>query len=391
MICLKHMILWYGTLLLALSAGLGVCRAEDPVRFDPAPRAGVLLLNNGETIQGRITRAGDYFIVVVTNGEIRIKAASVEFVCDDLKEGYSRKRSAIRLDTAQEHLQLGQWCLHHGLIDEARRELAEAESKQPAHPLIAVLRRRLEVDRRPPQRAKPPASPAKAVSAEELDRLVRTMPPGSVETFAQSIQPILVNHCTTSGCHNPQSDSGFRLRKVPASRPPGRRLTQRNLHATLEWVDREHPEASPLLTAPLRAHGTTKGPIFSPKELAQYQQVGRWVFGLAQGAAKKHPSQVEPQSGHLSQAIAPKTVVDKGPFAAPRAVQAAAQQPVADSTKGTDATPNVPGQRPSGESRQGRYELPRRSPPMRGNPEPGFKPVDPFDPAIFNRRYHSSE
>ena len=39
--------------------------------------------------------------------------------------------------------------------------------------------------------------------------MLRGMPHGAVETFTQSVQPVLLNHCATSGCHGPQSEIGL--------------------------------------------------------------------------------------------------------------------------------------------------------------------------------------
>ena len=35
--------------------------------------------------------------------------------------------------------------------------------------------------------------------------------------FARRIQPLLVNNCTAAGCHGRDSETGFRLSKVPTT------------------------------------------------------------------------------------------------------------------------------------------------------------------------------
>ena len=315
----------------------------------------------------------------------------MEFTCDTLREGYRRKLSYIRLGTAQEYLRLGEWCQRHGLIDEAEQELAKAAAIEPDHPLIPVLRRRLEIARHPPQPQPAPAAASKrAISAEELDRLVRTMPPGTVETFTQSIQPLLVNHCTGAGCHGPQSTTDFRLLKTPSSRPAARRLTQRNLYATLQLVDRAKPEASPLLTAPIQPHGTAKAAIFSQNQAEQYRRIAGWVFRFAQGPKTSLPARVDPPNQHGSSASPAIAASVGAPTPASRVLQAAALEPGPCPFDGPETGPVDDDQRRLSDPERDRYEAPHRSQPKRGDPSPGFEPADPFDPEIFNRRHHAA-
>ncbi len=210
---------------------------------------GLLVLRNGEVIQGRITRDDDVYVVDVPDGQIRIKEKDVEVVCRDLEDGYRRKRAAIQVGNVHHHLELAQWCLHHNLLGPAAVELADATAADPRNPMIAVLQRRLSM-------ALEPATPATHKSAaagpsnDELDRMVRGLPQKAVETFTQSVQPVLLNECTGSGCHGSQWEGGMKLSRVAAGRPATRRITQRNLYSVLKYVDRDNPSASRLLTPP---------------------------------------------------------------------------------------------------------------------------------------------
>ena len=62
--------LWIALVVLRLATA----QAEEPVL---GPRQGVLLLRNGELIEGKITEAGDRYDVAVEDGEIRIKRSEV--------------------------------------------------------------------------------------------------------------------------------------------------------------------------------------------------------------------------------------------------------------------------------------------------------------------------
>jgi hypothetical protein len=125
--------------------------------------------------------------------------------------------------------------------------------------------------------------------------MVHAMPPKTIETFAQMIQPMLVAHCGSAACHGPGSPSKLQLFRPPAGSLPSRRLTQRNLYSVLEWVDRDDPAKSPLLNVPTRPHGTTRAPIFGNNQTAIYGQLFDWCCRVsrAQGPVV-HASHEEP-------------------------------------------------------------------------------------------------
>lgn len=254
---------------------------------DPDPRPGVLLLRNGEVLEGKIVRVGDFYYVAVPHGQVRIRATDVETVCRTLQEGYRFKRQNIQLPSAQQHLELGQWCIRHGLVAEAEQELVEAVRLQPDHPLVPLLQRRIQMAQHP---AEPSAcsEPEASLPAEsyELEYWVQTLPPVVVEEFTQSVQPILLNNCTKAGCHGPKDQGRFSLLKPPSGRLPTRRLTQRNLASTFRWINAQEPLRSPLLAAPLAPHGSVKIPIFGNPHCEAYQRLVRWVLLAAQAASQ---------------------------------------------------------------------------------------------------------
>jgi len=329
--------------------------AAEPSHLRPVPS--VLLLQNGQAIEGNISRAGDTYFVGLPGGEIRVHVASVELWCRNLEEGYQRKRAVVQLGNVHDHLDLAQWCIHHGLQAQAWSELSAAAAADPAHPMIGLLKRRLEAAVRPAedssQSAKPGAGPPAdpPVSLDDLDRLIRGMPDGSVEAFTQSVQPLLINNCTAAGCHGPDSSSEFRLLRFPPGQTPSRRLTQRNLHATLQWIDREEPSASRLLSAATRPHGTAAAAVFNHHQVTQYQQLARWIEQLAERPKPAIPTTIDLRTG-------------------PPARPHEENETVVDSLGVEPATP-APDLEP-------------------GPPTLQFAPIDPFDPEIFNRLPRSS-
>ncbi len=226
------------------------------------PQQGLLLLRNGQLLEGKITPTGDRFYVELASGKVWVKSVDVEVHCRTLDEGYWLKRSAMPLGVVQSHLDLAQWCIQHMLLGHAADELRDALRIDPQHPRIELLERRLKLAQQKAPATVVEAAPQSAPSADDLDRLVRGMPAGAVEIFTTSIQPLLVNNCTSAGCHGPAAEKEPRFVRVAPGRTT-KRLTQRNLHTALTLVNREKPLESPLLTVPARPTDCPRPPCSS--------------------------------------------------------------------------------------------------------------------------------
>ena len=356
----SHLFALLAVLLIALPARAG----GDDILTDG--RDGVLLLRNGEVIRGRIASAGDDYDVGLPDGEIRIRAVDVEFVGRDIEQCYEQQRSAIESGKPEEHLSLAEWCLRHRLLKQAAHEIGDAVALEPAHPKIALLERRLKLLAEETQSEKAPrGKPTERVQVEQLDRMVRGMPPGSMEVFTQTVQPLLVNHCSSAGCHGPQSGTSFRLMRVAAGRGGSRRTTQRNLHATLALVNREAPGTSALLTVPVRAHGPGKVPVFTDRQASQYRQIVLWVNNVANYSGPQAPAKLSEPAAPLLQTVAASKVP---PIAARDFAESAAAAHAA-----------VPGAAASV------VRQPQRKEPQRGAAADEYVPRDDFDPELFNR------
>lgn len=361
-----------------IALGPLVVQAVDAPPGSPSNK-GMLLLRNGEVLEGHITTADGVCVVDLPNGQIRVREKDVEMVCRDLEDGYRRKRAAIQIGNVHHHLELAQWCLHHNLLGPASNELADATVADPKNPMIAVLQRRLKMALEPQSQTPTRSLIAAGPSNDDLDRMVRGLPQRAVETFTQSVQPVLLNACTTSGCHGPQFDGGMRLSRIPSGRPTSRRITQRNLYAALKYVDRDNPAASRLLSAASHPHGTVEHAIFDERQASQYRRLAEWVGQIADQAMSDVPATVTPAIGDFAEP-------------APRVLPPAARggQPISGKTPSPQGV--TAGGEPSASSPN-----PLRTP--RGNAEPAAKsrvqgnsparnsPSDPFDPEVFNRKH----
>lgn len=287
-------------------SNLGFGCAEESSSFQPEEQQ-MLVLRNGEVLQGRVTRQDDFYILELPNGYVRLKQSEVELICKNLEEGYQKKRAATQVGNVHHHLQLAQWCMRQRLWGQAAAELADAAKADPHNPLIAALRQRLEMAMSPPPlEEKHPI--VTGPSNEELDRMIRTLPPRAVEKFTQYIQPILLNQCTSSGCHGPLEKQGLRLMRVGANKSPGRRATQRNLYNVLQYVNCNNPLASPLLTIPVAPHGNAQHAIFGQQQAEQYRRLREWVLqvsGRTPPAPADLPSESAPENREIAQAAAP--------------------------------------------------------------------------------------
>lgn len=260
-------------LCLGLSAFL---RAAEPIAL--APEEGILILQNGEVIAGKITQSGNRYYVALPNGELRLRAEDVALRCKDLAEGYAKKRAALNGTRVDEHLELAQWCLSQGLLDETETEIRYAATIDRGHPRLRLLARKLELARTKPEvRAPIATTPPPASDAEALEALTKSVPAPIMQRFATTVQPLLTNSCATAGCHGVSGKSTFTLTKIRGQGDRARRQTLRNLMAVLEQIDRQRPQESPLLTKPIEPHGGGKAAIFTAKNSRQYYELYEWV------------------------------------------------------------------------------------------------------------------
>jgi hypothetical protein len=308
-----------------------------------------------------------------------------------------------------------------------------------------MFQRRLQFALTPPKNeataatTSPSHSPTdQGKESEELDKMVRQLPPGTVEVFTQSIQPLLVNNCSSASCHGSQSRSAFQLQRSAKGEPPTRRQTQKNLQAALKCIDRANPVASRLLTVPIEPHGTAHDAVFDQTRLQQYKLLVDWVCRVGsvppadaptaapeaaaspatapatkpaqqtavETRAPRIPAQVNaitaaPQAGPVPQAnSAPKPLPpDAGqgrPLAAeassePKVTPATYLESVADRAEAAQTVaPACPFDQPA-PPKDPDSVLPIRPKVQRGAKIEQFVPADPFDPAIFNRRYFGEE
>jgi hypothetical protein len=205
-----------------------------------------------------------------------------------------------------------------------------------------------------------------------------------VETFTNRIHPLLQNHCGNAGCHGSQTTSQFRMVRAPANKAASSRITQRNLFAALQMINRENPTGSVLLSQPIKPHGTAQQAIFKTHDIAQYNELVQWVMAVAGppvpgtpttvGAnapallqpsphAKPLPSPTNPGQAEVGSAANAHAAGHASLASFPRFERAA--DPATTAAGEQDISPSSSSKRPATLAR----------------------PNDPFHPELFNRRF----
>ena len=321
----------------------------------------VILLKNRQVLRGEIALYGDRYLITQPHSEIRLQRDQVEHICHDLQEAYRYLQHQIRFGEASDHLQLAQWCVDENLFREAQSQLEEGMFKRPDHPRIDLIRRQLEIaNARGTTDSTGGAPNATQSDAEELEALFDQMPSQVVETFTRVIQPLLLNSCSARGCHGLGGDNQFLLHRSTRGRQPSQRVTLRNLQSVLRWIDQENVHKSPLLhfaetphfTAPQR---DAKRGTWAPDSLTA-RRLAAWV---------RHFSKHE-VAGQLPSSVALSTTAEPE-----RNADTVGSETLFNWAEGS--------KRPDLDTSH-RY--------AESHAATTFRPRDPFDPAIFNRRHH---
>lgn len=324
-----------------------------------APEQGLVLLKNGQVIEGGVLREGDRYVITLgragEKGELKLPVQEVDAVCRSLEDAYRHKQRQIVHRSAKPHLELAEWCLRNGLTDRAADELVAAMAIDPHEPKIAALERRMKLAAEP-KADKPHAAFALPTTDADMEGVLRTLPSNAVESFATDVQPLLLSRCATTACHGPGATSSYRLIRPPLKHANKTRETQRNLFATLAQIAPEGE--SPVLTKPLAPHGGLSAPVLSEQDRRQIELLATWVESV------RMPGKRTTQR--------PATVNDVRP--------ASFEEDIKPST-----SPSI-------------KRLPGVEEPRAFSPEASAKPLtppktapvkDPFDPAQFNQKYHS--
>jgi hypothetical protein len=331
--------------------------------------AKIVILKDGGVLTGKITPVEGGYLIQRAGAQIQVPAAQVFIACASLEEAYEARRNGMTRPSAESHLALATWCLRYGLVRQAAQELIDARRLDPNHPRLALLQLRLsaaEIQSHNGASSKIRAPVTYGTVDKRSNMPVLNAAEGIsdavVERFTRKVQPILVNNCTTSGCHHRGGPQPFQLDRALLHGIANRRATMHNLTATLALVDQNQPHLSPLLAIPRETHGNMRAPVFGPRQATAFNHLVEWVSLVT----RREPSQT------ASQPIAKRSneTDTAGSSDDAAIVQDTVEQVLTASTSNTS---NPLSTQARSHTRFGAKLQP-------------WRPKDEFDPKIFNRQ-----
>jgi hypothetical protein len=381
--------------------------AEPPAKdsFVAAPstvadgQSGVVLLQDGGVLTGKISQAAEWYVVGRSGGQMQVAASRVMFVGRSLHEAYDFRRQRLASNSVETHLALAEWCLRYDLLAEAGDELNAARNLGPDHPNLAVLDRRLAAANERPPKTAPIAtqkvSSATAAGPSTPSAVTPDLPSGVLEMFTRKVQPVLVNNCTVSKCHEPGGQQSFQLNRAVLRGEANRHTTMQNLAAALALVDREHPETSALLTVPRQTHGGMSGPIFGARQELAFKHLSDWVALVAPANTQEPPVENATEAAVAATPPAETRAAKARTAAIARSnarSRAAVVQTATQDTRNQagHADPIVdPAVEPAAATDEPQLKTLRSPHRLKyGMNSAKWQPRDPFDPEIFNRQMH---
>jgi hypothetical protein len=261
-----------------LAALIATLLAVSSARSDEPAVTGVVVLRNGNVLQGAVSQAGDCYIVSDSGASLQIPVEQVEMTCASLADAYELRRQSRVGASADAHLELARWCLRHELLDQAAREVLDARTRDSGHPALASMdlqiRQALEAEVSRRERAKPDHATNKQgveVEASAPSPAPSSLNPsvGAQTQFVRSIQPMLIHNCATGGCHQVASPQQMQLDRWALEGNGNPELIRRNLYAVLAQISAEDPPSSPLIMRARQSHGLRRDTMSRP--LATYQ------------------------------------------------------------------------------------------------------------------------
>ena len=354
----------------------------------PAPQACVLLKND-QVLIGTAEQQGEFVIVRRSAGnEIRLPRSQVACWANSMRALY-RYRVDHRQDNLSGRIKDADWCLQYQLYDLADREIRALVELAPGNPSVKRLQQELrfaqrsEADDPPLEHPVRPdwqgTSPPTATTRDEKRKgrqsfagvggssatASSAMPIGArdLQLFAGHVQPLLFNRC--GRCHDAASGREWRLLVPPTGTRASSRMTHVNLTATLPFVELAMPEESPLVQMAITAHGRGPAPL-GPRQTKSIAALKAWVQQLG-----------SPTGSPMTPTANAMPVAWNAPI--PGSPTPGSPTPV--SSPPDTARPSI--ESPSDFDRWLQNQSTKKHAPAR---LPTV--ANPFDPDLFNRRFH---
>jgi hypothetical protein len=288
---------------------------EPPPPGSPPPIGAVLspqrerflLATDGKIVSGVVIEEESQYIVNKRVGALRFPKKRVEGVFDSILAVYQHKLAQFPESDADERFKLARWCLSVNLTAQAKEQLTKvveinSKNRQAQFMLASIEQEAARVAQRqrdPEVRQtrgdsmnedRPVALDTAVIRGAQREMGIANIPvifdlprPAALraaQDFNRRVHPLLQALCAK--CHNEDYQGPFQLVpfKTRADRTP--EALRANLDVTLQFINKENPSKSELLSTTLLPHGSgpNRRPIFQASNDQAYRVLATWVNNL---------------------------------------------------------------------------------------------------------------
>ena len=361
-------------------AGAAFFQAGNAASFadETSPKQPCVLLRNDNVVFGKAAQEGDFVIIRRGDGsQIRIGRKEVLCWAESVRDLYTYRIDHRVNGSASAHASDARWCLRHSLLNEAAAEITALRKIDPTSRQAEMLARQLAGARAGRSeianqnvadqnmddfQVEPRLAASVAVDDSPLKLVDHESPAYSIDIrmlhyFTSDVQPILMNRC--GSCHSHDSARRWTILKPPRGVRTSARMSRENYVSTTAYVEKTNPEESELLRFALSPHGGVDAPL-GPRNALAIEALRRWVRLVADKTHRENDQSDFAGSSKQTAGVAPASD-PVGPSTWPNGPADQTNENVAPVSKS--------------ESNDGQLQrLPQVS--------------NPFDPEIFNRKFH---
>jgi hypothetical protein len=291
----------------AQEAAVSPLPASVPVQAPTnAPAFTVLLLSNGQVIQGNVSedKAGQNYVLRQKGGEILFPKTRVEQRFGSMARLYEYKLARLPDRDPDERMKLARWCLENKMNLEAKGHLEalvelnprDVQAKRMLESMVATAERAgdgrdtavrttgVEIVESTPREFNTTAIPrARGEMAKSVGRPVIFDLPAAIAfkratEFTRYIHPVLQNACAS--CHNETHPGDFQLIPGRSRNDWSPDVVRANMDATLRYVNRDDPARSDILAYAANPHGSNARAVFSGPNDLRYRYLSTWLSSL---------------------------------------------------------------------------------------------------------------
>ncbi len=367
----------------------------------PEATKSYVLLQNGNVFSGSVTRLGKSIRLTRTSGStIQLDTQDVIATVDSLDKLIAFRRAGRDPSDLVRIQKDVRWFLRQKLVHAAAEDVLTARAIDPTDRVTVQLlstvahqlRRALQTVSEP---RKPSATTVSHSEASQEDSLAEGVS-GEIEKenpefeegwlnhFRTRVQPILMNRC--AGCHSrldgleENEGSGFQLHSSLSSRMATRSVAKENLRSVSRYIDTSQPMNSKLREKAIDDHGGRRFSLRTGSDV-MIRTLDHWLLQVPREAGNQQagdqPSHAsEDQSGLARTNALPHLmpIGDGFPLAGEQDPESPSS-PVARASWDEEGSAALGVDLPTSQQRNLKT---RRMPKVK----------NPFDPELFNRRFH---